>query len=542
MARRSASTAGGLSDPRRSGDGAPAGATTQPGAARGSDESLWLPLDGEGPLARQIHRALRAAIDRGALAPGARLPATRALARELGVSRNTALAAMEQLLAEGRAESRRGAGTFVCAAAAGPRARAGGGSARAASATAGEADPRPPPEPQLSRIGARIAAPRGTLRSAGVHRLPALPFDFRYGQPAWLDLPLEAWQRCVGRALRGASARALDYGDPQGLPALREAIAERLGRVRGIAASAAQIVVVSGSQQGLDLAARLLLDPGDVALVEEPGYDGARRAFRAAGAQVVGAPVDGAGIDCARAPREAERARLVHVTPSHQYPLGAVLALARRRALLDLAERASARVIEDDYDAELRFDGPPLESLFALDGGRRVMQLGTFSKTLFPGLRLGYLVLPAALVAPFARGRMLADGGGSALEQRALAALLASGVFDRHVRRLRARLRERREALLDAIARELGDAVEIEGSASGMHLVMWLRDVSADRLPALVREAERRGVGLHPVGPLYEAPPPRAGVLLGYATLSVEAIRDGVAQLASALHAGGAWR
>jgi GntR family transcriptional regulator/MocR family aminotransferase len=393
------------------------------------------------------------------------------------------------------------------------------------------------PTPRLSRAGAIIAGSRGTLLSAGVQRLPGLPFDFRYGQPAWLDLPLDAWQRCIGRSLRGASARALDYGDPQGVLALREAIADRLARVRGVRTSAAQIVITNGSQQGIDLAARLLLDPGDVALVEEPGYDGARRALRAAGAHVIGIPVDDSGMDCTKCAPEAAAARLAHVTPAHQYPLGPVMALERRRALLDLAERSDAFVIEDDYDAEFRFDGSPLESLFTLDGARRVLHLGTFSKTLFPGLRLGYLVLPEPLVAPFARARMLADGGGSALEQHALAALIESGVFDRHVLRLRARLRERRAALLDAIERDLGDAVATEGTAVGMHLVAWLRDVPLEALRGFVQAAEQRGVGLHAITPYYEIAPPRAGVLLGYGALPPDAIREGVARIAQTLRA-----
>jgi GntR family transcriptional regulator/MocR family aminotransferase len=213
------------------------------------------------------------------------------------------------------------------------------------------------------------------------------------------------------------------------------------------------------------------------------------------------------------------------------------MALERRRALLDLAERADAFVIEDDYDAEFRFDGLPLESLFTLDGARRVLHLGTFSKTLFPGLRLGYLVLPEPLVAPFARARMLADGGGSALEQHALAALIESGVFDRHVLRLRARLRERRAALLDAIGRDLGDAVETEGIAAGMHLVAWLRDIPLEALRGFVQAAEQRGVGLHAITPYYETAPPRAGVLLGYGALPPDAIREGVARIAQTLRA-----
>ncbi len=298
---------------------------------------MWLRLDGQGSLARQLYRALRDAIRSGRLAPGERAPSTRALAAEAGLSRVTVVLAYEQLLAEGYLEGRRGSGTYVRAV--GESARASLPRERASGAT---------PPARLSAIGKRLCDGNAPLFGRGLIARPPLPYDFRYGMPSLLDFPTQTWQRCLGRTARRASVRAHDYGDPQGALALRTAIAERLGRVRGVDCAPERIVVVGGSQQGLDLAARLLLEPGDVAVVEEPGYEGARNAFRVAGARVVPAPVDAEGIDLSSLGRDARRVRVLHVTPSHQYPLGAVLSLPRRLALLALAEKSGATLIEDD--------------------------------------------------------------------------------------------------------------------------------------------------------------------------------------------------
>jgi len=495
---------------------------------------MWLVLDGEGSLSRQVYRGVREAIRAGRLAAGARVPATRALARDLRVARITVIQGYEQLLAEGWLETRRGAGTFVSAGAAVER--------PAAAAPPSLGVRVSPARPRLSAFGERVLETRGRpLLSAAISTRPTLPYDFRYGTPAILDLPTTAWQRCIGRALRRASVRAYDYGAPLGNPALREALAEYLARSRGVRCAPERLLVVSGSQQGLDLAARVMLEPGATALIEEPGYEGARTAFRAAGARVVGVPVDAEGLDVVAAEAAAAGAgglgdvRALFTTPSHQYPLGAVLSLARRRALLDFATRHGALVIEDDYDGEFRFEGKPLETLHALDGGERVLYLGTLSKVLFPALRLGYLVLPDALVEPFLRARLVADGGLAMLEQVALAELIREGSFERHVRRSRARHLERRETLLAAAARHLGDAVEIVGSNAGLHVVAWLRDVEPAALRRLIDDAAARGIGLYSIHPYYETPPPRAGLVLGYAALTPEAIETGIERLGALL-------
>lgn len=485
--------------------------------------ALWLRLDGRGPRFRQLYRALRAAIVDGALAPGARLPATRALATELGVSRTTVLLAYEHLAAEGYLAGRHGSGSYVQALPAPPP--------RAAARPAADAPPR------LSAFGrALTAARRRPLLSSYVSERPHLPYDFRYGAPSMADFPLRAWQRCLGRRARRAAARAYDYGHRQGSPALRAALAGYLRRARGIACEPDEILVVNGSQQALDLAARVLLERGDVAVVEEPGFEGARHALRAAGAALVLAPVDEEGFDPAVLSGGGRRARLAYVTPSHQYPLGGVMPFRRRAALLDWAARAEAWVIEDDYDSEFRYAGRPLEALKALDQRQRVLYVGTCSKVMFPALRIGYAVLPPALVEPLVRAKAIADGGSPLLEQDALADFIAGGDFERHLRRARARIGARRAALLAALRDALGDAAEVSGANAGMHLVVWLRDVPAAQVGALARAAAAAGVGIYPVSPFYDAPPDRAGLLLGYAALDEREIRAGVAALAALLH------
>jgi GntR family transcriptional regulator/MocR family aminotransferase len=480
---------------------------------------MVLRLDGRGPLWRQLYRAMRDAIVAGRLAPGSRAPATRALSAELGLSRTTVLLAYDQLLAEGYLTGRRGSGTFVGEApAAAPRAPREVGS----------------PAVPLSRVAERLLAERRRpLLSAYASERPGLPYDFRYGLATLQDFPVETWQRCLGRRARRAPLRAYDYGPPQGSPALRTALAGYLGRARGVACDPEQIVIVSGSQQGLDLAARVLLDPGAAAAVEEPGYEGARGAFRAVGAKLVPIPVDAEGLDPAALARR--RVRVVHVTPSHQYPLGGVMSWPRRAALLAWAERAGTWIIEDDYDGEFRLDGRPLQALKGVDAGGRVVYLGTFSKVLFPALRLGYVVLPPPLVEPFVRAKLVADGGSARLEQDALADFLASGAFERHVRRARARHRERRAALLTALATHFGDRVEVVGAAAGLHVVAWLRDLAPSRSGTFARRAAAAGVGVYSITPHYLTPPARAGFILGYGGLTPAAIRDGVKRLAAVL-------
>lgn len=487
---------------------------------------MWLKLDGDGPTFRQIYRALRARIVGGELATGTRLPPTRSLAQELGVSRTTVLQAYEQLAAEGFIAGRTGSGSYV--------------STTAKAATRGRETGRAPREtphaPTLSRFARRLEERRARpLYSSYVSEQTPIAYDFRYGRPSIADFPVGAWQRCIGRRARAASARAHDYGHPQGSPALRTALAGYLSRARGVGIDADRLLIVTGSQQGLDLGARVLLDPGDHAVVEEPGYEGARRAFEAAGAKLVFVATDDDGLCTNDLATAAPRAHVAHVTPSHHYPLGGIMPYARRAELLAWANRAGAYVVEDDYDGEYRFSGRPLEPLKALDQDDRVIYLGTFSKVMYPALRVGYLALPDSLVEPFVRAKLVADGGGPILEQDALADFIASGEFERHIRRSRKRYAERRAALLEALRNYLGNRVEICGADAGLHVVVRLLDDAASSAREISRRAREVGVGIYPLDPYYERPPRRPAFVLGYGGVRPADIRTGVAKLAQIL-------
>lgn len=483
---------------------------------------LWLRLDGDGPLHRQLYRALRASILEGRLAAGERLPSTRALGREVGVSRNTVLLACEQLVSEGYAEARERSGTFVAQSL----------PARGARATAPDASPSAP-TPQLSEMAQRlgeIVAP-GRASWSPFHEL--LPYDFRYGEPSYGDLPLETWTRLLGRRARKLSVRRLAYQAPGGAPELREALAGYLARARGVVCEPDRIVIVHGSQQAIDLATRLLVDPGATAVLEEPHYTGFSLCLRAAGAKLVYVPVDEHGLRVEEL--AGVDARLACVTPSHQYPTGAVLSLPRRMALLDWAERRDAYVLEDDYDGEFRFDGNPIECLQALDRGGRVVYVGTASKLLFPALRIGWMVVPPALAPHVVNAKALCDTGTPSLEQLALADFVAEGHLERHARRARTRTAARRRVLLETIATALGDRARVRGASAGLHVLLELPDLPAHDAHRLRDACRRRGVGVYPAARFYARPPAHAELLLGYAALGDDAIREGITRLARAL-------
>ncbi|SDE01119.1 MocR-like pyridoxine biosynthesis transcription factor PdxR [Belnapia rosea] len=471
-------------------------------------------------ITRRICEAIKDQIALGLLGPGSRLPSTRSLAAEWGVSRTTVTAAYEQLIAEGYLETRQGT-----------RAQVAQGLGQSPPQPG---QPAPPASPgRLSAFGQRLAGfPLPPV--AGTQRLVA---DFRYGDLAAADFPMPAWRKAVTGALLRRQPR-LRYGDPCGLPGLRAAMQGYLWRARGLRCEPEQIIVVNGSQQGLDLCARLLLDPGDRAVMEDPGYNLARQVFLAAGAEVVPVAVDREGMRTEGLPA----ARLAYATPSHQFPLGGVMSAGRRRELLAWAQRCGAHVVEDDYDSEYRFDIAPIPPLQAMDEAGRVIYLGTISKTLSPTLRLGYLVVPPPLAAAFARAKRLTDRHAPLLEQEALADLIESGAYERHVRRVRRRNGERRAALLAALSARLGDAVTVVGADAGLHVVAWLNGVPRAREEAFINRAHAAGLGLYPVTPLY-APaaatlrPDAAGLVMGYASLEESAIRRGVGILGEVLEA-----
>jgi GntR family transcriptional regulator/MocR family aminotransferase len=448
----------------------------------------------ERPLRAQLEDGLRDAARSGRLAAGTRLPATRVLAADLGVSRRLVVEAYAQLLAEGYLTARRGAGTYVSEA------------ARAASA---------PP----------VASPRDSLR-----------FDFFPGYPDLASFPRKPWLRALRETLATAAPSSLGYPDARGALELRVALAEHLRRVRGVVAHPERIVVCSGTAQALVLLARTLAGPH--LAVEDPGLPPHRAILAAHGARLSALPIDAQGAQVAALEALAARAGRVDgvlVTPAHQCPLGVAMAPARRAALLEWAAAGNGIVIEDDYDAEYRYDRAPLAALQGL-APDRVIYLGTVSKTLAPALRLGWLVLPPQLVEPVAEQRNLADHGAPTLEQLALARLIASGAYDRHLRQARRRYRARRDALLDAVHRHLPGA-RVSGLAAGLHAVVRLARAVDNE--ALVRAAAARSVGVYPLAFAYLRAPRRGdGLVLGYANLSERAIEAGIRALAAALEEG----
>jgi len=489
---------------------------------------MWLDLDGEGPLYQQAYRALRAAILDGALGPGERLPASRSLARDLELSRNTVLQAYEQLLDEGYVVARTGSGTYVAAVLPDDRsgADAGAGSPGQTHAVGRG--------PALSRHASRMLdhAPRGAVAWDMPRR--HLPYDFRYGEPAYADLPLETWCRLLGRRARRASAARLAYGEPAGAPELRRALASYLRRARGVAVTPEQIVVTQGTQQAIDLVARVLVDAGDRVVIEEPCYRGFSLALGAHGARLDPVPVDAHGL-CVEALAGTGPARGVCVTPSHQFPTGGVLPLERRLALLEWAAGEGAFVLEDDYDGEYRYEHRPVPSLQGLDRHGCVLYVGSASKLLFPAMRLGWLVVPEPLVRPFEVAKAYADTGSATLEQLVLAEFIEGGHLERHVRRSRVRNAARREALQSAVDRHLSGTAELEGTRAGLHGLLWVSELPHAREAELRRAGEARGVGIYPVHPYYATPPARAGYVLGYAGLSERDIDTGLRELAVAL-------
>ena len=334
---------------------------------------------------------------------------------------------------------------------------------------------------------------------------------------------------------RRTSIDAFGYGPPSGYGPLREALAGYLARARGLSCDADQIVIVNGSQQAFDLIARVLLDPGDNVVIEEPHYHGSRLTFEAAGARLIGIPVDAEGLDTTRLPPATARARLACVTPCHQFPTGVIMPLGRRLALLEWASRAAAWVVEDDYVSEFRYEGRPIEALQALDRTGRVIYVGTFSKILFPALRLAYLVLPSALVKPFLAAKWVADRYTTLLGQEALTDFIMSGQFERYLRRACTRNAARRRALIEALEQQLGDRVEIAGENAGVHLLVWLNDVRPRDLESIMTRAARGGVGVYPISPYYSRPPRRAGLLFGYASLTEAEIRAGIRRFATVI-------
>jgi GntR family transcriptional regulator / MocR family aminotransferase len=461
------------------------------------------------PLQRQVYEAWRTGILDGRFRAGTRLPSTRALARTYGISRITVTTAYEQLLAEGYLETRHGSGTFVSTELPDDRPLAARRSAKRAAP--------PPAAVRRSAYGLRLGA---IIRRPA----PTAPLDLSNASPDLSRFPFPLWRRLVSRHLRRASADVVGAASgPHGHSALRHEIAGYLARTRAVRCSPDQVIVVNGSQQALDLCARLLLDPGDAVAVEEPGYAGVRQLFAAHGARLHPMPVTDAGASPANV---AADVRVIHVTPSHQFPTGVSMTLPRRLELLEWARVTGAVIVEDDYDSEYRYSGPPLPAMHSLGSGANVIYVGTFSNVMFYGLRLGYLVLPPALVDAFATAKWLADRNSPMLEQAALADFIAEGHLDRHVRRMRRLYKRRRDVLLEAFARHFGDAARIRGDAAGMHLSVRLPDAARVRA-----NATRHRVHIASSESYYSGKAPANEFLVSFSAISERAIREGIRRL-----------
>jgi GntR family transcriptional regulator / MocR family aminotransferase len=488
-----------------------------------------IPLDRRSslPLHRQIYQWVRRAIVDGQLQAGQTLPSTRQLACELGVSRNTASTAYEQLHAEGYLERTIGSGTKV----AHFFAESGPGSLGATKAPS-------PDHPPLSAFDLSLfgRAVVSQMRSAPGFFLDwpfSEPRAFRLGTPA-LDLfPYQLWAQLLSRHARHSLPPRSGYHESAGYRPLREAIAAHIALTRGVRCQADQVLITSGAQAALDLTVRLLVDRGDVVWMEDPGYPGARAVLESAGAHVVSVPVSSDGMQVAHGRRLSAHARLAYVTPSHQFPLGVSMSLEQRLALLQWAQEANAWIVEDDYDSEYRFGSRPVEALQGLDQAKRVIYIGTFSKVLFPAIRLGYLVAPAALMELFAHAQRFQNIHPPILEQMALADFLVEGHFVRHLRRMRVRYAARLQALLTAIRSECDDLLEIHVPAAGMHVSGWLPPGMADT--EIEQRAARQGIEVVALSTMSRQPMPRGGLVLGFAACSEQDIEEGVRILARVL-------
>jgi GntR family transcriptional regulator / MocR family aminotransferase len=488
--------------------------TTSKPQLRGISNLISIDRRASEPLYRQIYESFRNRIIRGGLLPGELVLSTRSLARSLRISRLPVLNAYAQLLAEGYFESRVGSGTFIASSL--PGQTNAQTTKYALSANAGK---RP--------ISRNAAALPPYERASWAERLG----PFQVGQPDLHKFPIEIWLKLVARYSRRMRVKALQYGDAMGLPDLREAIAAYVRTSRGVRCEAEQIVIVSGAQQALDLATRVLLDAGAAAWVEEPGYWLVHRVLQSARCRAVPVPVDSNGLVVAAGIKLHRKAQAAFVAPSHQYPLGVTMSATRRLELLEWAQRVGAWIIEDDYDSEYRFDGMPIASLQGLDRNARVIYIGTFSKIMFPSLRMGYVIIPPDLLERFAAMRQVLDLCPPHMTQAVMADFIREGHFARHIRRMRPIYAERRRVLVGELERELGNELEIVGDEAGMHLATFLTRNGNDR--EIAAKAAQQSLCLSALSSLYLGGASRRGFVLGFGNTRAKDIPPAVRHLRS---------
>jgi GntR family transcriptional regulator/MocR family aminotransferase len=478
--------------------------------------TLTLDAASSTPLHRQIYFGIRGAILDGRLRPGVRLPASRALARALSVSRNTVTSAFDQLAAEGYIEARTGSGSFV-----------------PAHLPKDQITTKPGAGIDGSRIESKTLAPSrraSWLMSMAGESTPRQPFA--PGLPEVDLFPFKEWARLLGRHWRRPTAEALSGTAPGGASRLCAAIADYLATARAVFCRPEQVIITAGSRQALDLAARVLIDPGDAVWIEEPGYWPTGAVLGAAGAKLVPVPVDDEGMSVVDGLKIAPSPRMICISPSHQFPLGVTMSLARRLELLEAARLAGSFVLEDDYDSEYRYAGRPLAALQGLDQGDRVIYLGTFSKVMFPGVRLGYMVVPDHLLDAFLKVRTLIDAHPSSIAQAALTDFIEEGHLASHIRRMRPLYAERQAALITGLE-PVADRLKLTPVDAGMHLVGRFGKAGDDR--AIASNAQGLGVQAPALSTYYRGEPRTSGLVLGYAGVSGETIKRAAARLVQAI-------
>ena len=466
---------------------------------------LHVSLVGRKDLTGQIYRQIAAAVLDGRLRPGQALPPSRELAARLSVSRNTVSAAYDRLTAEGFVAARTGSGTYV---------RAGGF--------------EQPPEPAAGaglrprEIWSRVNVPPPDTGTP--------EFDFRAGTPDVRMFPFAAWRRLMSRQLRQSAIGPPTYGDPAGHAGLRAALARHLGVSRAVRTTADDVLITNGSQQAVDLIGRVLVEPGTCVAVEDPGYPPPRQLLRSLGARIAGVPVDSEGLRVDRIPADA---RIVCVTPSHQFPLGVPMSLPRRMALLEWAERTGGVIVEDDYDSEFRFSGRPIEPVQNLDRAGRVIYVGSTSKVLLPTLRIGFLIAPRSLRPALRAARYVTDMHTSLPLQAALAEFVEEGLMARHIRRTRAAYAERHERISSVLRRDFAGVLDVLPSAAGLHLCALLPEGTDDL--AIAARAGEAGVGITPLSPLGKASTTKPGLVFGYGGIDASNVDEGLARLRDVL-------
>jgi GntR family transcriptional regulator / MocR family aminotransferase len=491
--------------------------------------SLRLDLDEQAavPLFRQLYAGIRAAVLAGRLGGGTRLPPTRQLATELQVSRKTVVSAFEQLIAEGYLEGKVGSGTYVAQVLPEEILQVNRAEAAGVSSTPSQARMS-----RLSNWGASLASRAPSSASGDSGRA------FEPGIPALEEFPYKLWSRLAAHSWRIVEREHLSYGDPLGYRPLRAAIASYLKAVRGMNCEPEQVIIMTGMHQTLALVSKMVLSPGETAGMEDPGPLAVRQGLADAGAVVIPVVVDQHGLSVEQLINDEKggrQARLVYVTPSHQYPLGVTMSLSRRLALLQWAARRGTWILEDDYDSEYRYAGRPLAALQGLDRAGCVLYMGTFSKVLFPALRLSYLVVPAASVELFAPARAAFGRQAPIMEQVVLTEFFNEGHFARHLRRMNGIYQERQATLIEAVRQKLAGELEIQPTSTGLHVVGWLPPGVDDR--HVSKLARARGVDVPPISAHVLSPQPRSGLILGYACVRPPQIHVGVGRLASALEA-----